>query len=745
MLVECPAFVTYENAALTGSTRRSIAGVYAPSPPSLDGTDDAPSSTSGVRSQSAGAAEQPTRTEQALAAPPEPARARGRTSVADRVKAINDPTKGKAIASPTRRDGVTMADGSKPHRTSTNLSKRMSPFVRRNGDAVLRDEPGPATQSQPPLKPTTIHTPVPQRHASLLFRSPDTPRPSEVSRSEREPSRNRSDFIRRHPATPKTEPNASLERSPAAYHSCARHGRRLGIKKNRGPTLEGMERSRSGAYIPSGYKIRHQIPTTSPYYYVERALTKTEGTSISPEPCPDCIAEETIRRREDAERQPSPVISPPSPNDSPGNADISSIATEPGTPVEEALSGPSLIGTSTDHQAVLLPGSAVPNIIEADMSSVVSADLGDMIDAIIIEHRGTLNRVITNLRNGAPTMDSFQQISKDLARVSTSMGTMKPERADVLDAERGRYSIILDTPPEFLTSRTKSVPDLIDYIDSAAKDLGVSLPRKEDAKQVAQCEVAAFTPKLDPLEGSPYETARPLDQAAKTLRDRAANKSLAPPQPTPEPQLASAYATANPTPSGSPTDPALTVRPNSPLILAVNIPAAMPKSTPVPMIGPSGTMNMDFTSPSEMQGNLSVVSQPGGNGPGSRPAPSSNLHSSAAPPGSAAEGMRTDGSWDARLAASKIPLPSPSNSTSSTPRRHSVQPAGLQNREVPWSALSRGGRKIPFEVLKPSDGKDVRRKSGTFSQPFVRELARDASLRERNQRRFRVGKEAVRA
>ncbi|KAF2221341.1 hypothetical protein BDZ85DRAFT_265223 [Elsinoe ampelina] len=379
------------------------------------------------------------------------------------------------------------------------------------------------------------------------------------------------------------------------------------------------------------------------------------------------------------------------------------------------------------------------------MSSVVSADLGDMIDAIIIEHRGTLNRVITNLRNGAPTMDSFQQISKDLARVSTSMSTMKPERADVLDPERGRYSIILDTPPEFLTSRTKSVPDLIDYIDSAAKDLGVSLPKKEDAKQDAQGDVGTATPKLDPLEGSPYETARPLDQAAKTLRDRAANKSLAPPQPMPEPQVASAYATANPTPSGSPTDLARTMRPDSPLILAVNIPAAMPKSTPVPMIGPSGTMNMDFTSPSEMQGSLSVVSQPSGTGPGTRPTPSSNLKSSAAPPGPSAEGTRIDGSWDAKLAASKIPLPSTSNSSSGTSRRYSVQSGGAKITEVPWSALSRGGRKNPFEVLKPSEGQDARRKSGTFSQPFVKELARDASLKERNQRRSRVGKEAVKA
>ncbi|KAF4554104.1 Hypothetical protein D9617_5g069800 [Elsinoe fawcettii] len=756
MLVECPAFEIFRNEALTGYIRRrSLAGPFDSSfgcfntanacalwPPNLDGSDEPQIATKASRRASAGAADRPTTTEQALTPAAASTRPRGQMSVADRIKAINNSPRHKVDTPRVRKDEVTTPDGNVPHRTSTNLSKRMSPFVRRIADGSPQVEQPPIVHSKPPLKPTTIHTPIPQRHASVLLRAPDTPRPSEVSRSERGPSRSRADFIRRGPLAPKSDPVLPSEVLPTpAYLSCSRHGRKLGIRKRRGPTLEGMERSRSGAYIPSGHRIRHQIPTTSPYYYIEKTLTKTEGTSLSPEPCPDCVAEETIRRQEDNERAQSQPLLSSSPMGSPSNIDISSVATEPGTPVEEALTGPSLIGTSIDHQAVLLPGSAVPSIIEADMSSVVSADLGDMIDAIIIEHRGTLNRVITNLRNSAPTMDSFQQISRDLARVSTSMSTMKPEKADILDKERVRYSVILDSPPEFLTSRTKSIPDLIDYIDSAAKDLGVALPNEEKVKiEQSTAEQSDMpTPTMNLLVGSPHETARPLDQAAKTLRDRAANKSLAPPQGIAPAQAPSAYTTANSSRSGSPVTQL--ARSSSPLVLAVNIPAAMPKAMPVPMIGPTGTMNMDFTSPSEMRGNTSFVSVPGNFGRGSQPAPMSNTQFTS---GSGGE-MRTDGSWDTKTARTKIPVPAPLSSCSTSPRRWSVLPGSIKMAEMPHSNTKDTSRKDPLRPLKPSEVKDMSKKPGTFAQPFARELARGASIKERNERRSRLGKKTLRS
>lgn len=637
MLDGCPAFETYEEEVPIWFVRRkSWADAFDSncscfdtangllSWPNLDGSNEPQTTSSDLRRSSAGAADLPTPTDRALAAPAVPSRPRGNT-VADRIKALNHPAKGQD-APTVNRDIITSPDG-RPHRTSTNLSKRMSPFVRRNAESSPMTEQQLAVQSKEPLKPAVIHGPIPQRHPSILLHSRDLPSPSEVSRSEREPSGStRPDFIRRqaHTSTASNPIVPTGVLSTPTRLTCTRHGRSLPVKR-RGPTLEGLERSRSGAYIPSGHKIRHQIPTTSPYYYQDKILTKTEGTSLSPEPCPDCLAEESIRRREAAEEKSLPLVPTLRHGDSQRSVDASSTITEPGTPVEDALTGPTLIGSSVDHQAVLLPGSSVPGIIEADMSSVVAADLGDMIDAIIIEHRGTLNRVITNLRNGAPTMDSFQQISKDLAKVSSSMSTMRPERADIFDRDRGRYSVILDTPPEFLKSRTKSIPDLVDYIDSAAKDLGVELP--------PQTGSAMPTPRAE--SRAVPTSASPLEEPAVNSRERAAiRKSLVPPSAAVVAQAPSTYATANPTPSSSPV-----MRSGSRLIIAVDVAPALLESNAVPQTelvssaretsrvvnlsgdltprsgsgeNPSTTVPAVRTMPSEVSGSASTAVRPGG-------------------------------------------------------------------------------------------------------------------------------------
>ncbi|KAK8200780.1 hypothetical protein M8818_006096 [Zalaria obscura] len=59
------------------------------------------------------------------------------------------------------------------------------------------------------------------------------------------------------------------------------------------------------------------------------------------------------------------------------------------------------------------------------VGSVIAADLGDLLDAIIIEHRGTLDRVITNLRNGTPDGLTYQTMAQDLASLSTSMAGLQ--------------------------------------------------------------------------------------------------------------------------------------------------------------------------------------------------------------------------------------------------------------------------------------------------------------------------------
>ncbi|PSK57837.1 hypothetical protein B9Z65_9039 [Elsinoe australis] len=65
--------------------------------------------------------------------------------------------------------------------------------------------------------------------------------------------------------------------------------------------------------------------------------------------------------------------------------------------------------------------------------------------------------------------------------------------------------------------------------------------------------------------------------------------------------------------------------------------------------------------------------------------------------------------------------------------------------EAPWSKPTSGGGRNPVQALKPSQVKELSKKQGTFAQPFVRDLARDASLKERSERRARLGQDPPKA
>lgn len=214
------------------------------------------------------------------------------------------------------------------------------------------------------------------------------------------------------------------------------------------------------------YKDLSLVRSDQPTLQIVNGLTLTERSSSSLESCPDCGAEEAIRKREDAEINMTSSIS----------SVASSTFTEPATPVNEDSAASTIISTHADNQVVNLPGASIPESLEADEMSLVTADLGDMIDTIIIEHRGTLQRVITNLRDGVPRRERVQRISEDLSKVSEQLGSLTAhDRRAELDTHRP-YSIILDTPPEILRSHTKSMADLMQYVDAAAADLRVKLP-----------------------------------------------------------------------------------------------------------------------------------------------------------------------------------------------------------------------------------------------------------------------------
>jgi len=266
---------------------------------------------------------------------------------------------------------------------------------------------------------------------------------------------------------------------PAGQIMCPQHGRKLKPKARAGPALGGLDKGLNGAYIPSGRRIRHQVESTSPWFILANPLTKTEGTSISPEPCVDCLAEAEIMRREQTDHGTETPVTEHDFDKASILAEHGSTTTEPGTPLHEAMQGPSMIGTAEEHQTVNLPGAAVADARPHQIGTLVAADLGDMIDAIIIEHRGALDMVITNLRNGPPGRTEMDQLSNEIASVSDSLRSADTRPRAVLDHNQN-FSIILDTPPEFLRSRTKSMPDLLDFVEHAARELGVDLSKKQD-------------------------------------------------------------------------------------------------------------------------------------------------------------------------------------------------------------------------------------------------------------------------
>jgi len=221
---------------------------------------------------------------------------------------------------------------------------------------------------------------------------------------------------------------------------------------------------------------------------------------VSPEICPDCIAEQDILKQELSEPPrdnglnidristglSEPILLGPSSIITEPNAHLgpSSTITEPGTPASDVHENV-LVGTSDDHQVISMPGAAVSGLSLDDVGSVVAADLGTMLDAIIIEHRGTLDKVITNIRDGVLGRDGMQKLSQDIAKVSEAVASMPEDQLKAPatfvrgQGPEGKHSMILDVNPTLLRQRTRSIPQLLELIDAAADDLGLSLSRSQ--------------------------------------------------------------------------------------------------------------------------------------------------------------------------------------------------------------------------------------------------------------------------
>ncbi|KAF2109687.1 hypothetical protein BDV96DRAFT_585171 [Lophiotrema nucula] len=174
-------------------------------------------------------------------------------------------------------------------------------------------------------------------------------------------------------------------------------------------------------------------------------------------------------------------------------------------------------------------------------------DLGYIIDSILNEHTNTLEQVISNIRSSQPSISQLRRVSQDLVQRSQRPNTpcyftpcaprpcipcgpcscrvpcdtaqvceyrpprksrnvcewepphpnVPPKAAEPLNVGApGQLGPNLNDPEEELKESTKSLPDLINLVNSAADDLGVDLQGIPDAQDEAIFAQA-------PVEGSP--------------------------------------------------------------------------------------------------------------------------------------------------------------------------------------------------------------------------------------------------
>ncbi|KAF1353375.1 hypothetical protein BDV97DRAFT_366992 [Delphinella strobiligena] len=354
-------------------------------------------------------------------------------------------------------------------------SSREFPFVRRDAMASRQG----SANSQTSCSQTLIHSPIPRRvQPELSTRIEDGARLHNVDAGEHKYGRGSTPRMS-HAANRLKHIASSI--NPARNNViCPRHGRRLHPRK-RGlmTTTEGLEKSYSGAYIPIGRQLRHQVDALNPWVMFGKCLAKQEGTTVSPEICPDCIAEQNILDRELAEELQATSAGIKygiSERDIPG---FGSMIAEAGTPTSQRQAKV-LIDPAGDDQTTPLPGAAGVRSSLHDCGSVIAADLGSMLDAIIIEHSGILDKVITNIRNGVLGSERMHKLSQDLAKVSDTVATMPEDQFREIptfgrDHGRGKHAMILDMDPLLVRQHTQSVPQLLDFIDATARNLGLKL------------------------------------------------------------------------------------------------------------------------------------------------------------------------------------------------------------------------------------------------------------------------------
>ncbi|KAK4955896.1 hypothetical protein LTR10_006835 [Elasticomyces elasticus] len=177
--------------------------------------------------------------------------------------------------------------------------------------------------------------------------------------------------------------------SPVAYLSgtkdkCVRHGRKPELKA----TNDMLDKGRTGVYYPTGFTVRQQTEVTSPWSI--HYLTSKPGYT---DPCPDCRAELSIRRR-------------------------------------EAM------------HTVMRPVDDVHPLDDL----VITQDLGGRLDAAIFESKGEIERVIINSRLRKSTTEVLLKLSEDMLSISQALaGTGAGPTVSTSSKTRQEKTVVFDT------------------------------------------------------------------------------------------------------------------------------------------------------------------------------------------------------------------------------------------------------------------------------------------------------------
>ena len=121
-------------------------------------------------------------------------------------------------------------------------------------------------------------------------------------------------------------------------------------------------------------------------------------------------------------------------------------------------------GKGVRFQSQALSSRSTDNAGESDYidshanadSLVMSSDLGEGLDAVVLERGGRLERVVMNLRKGTPTVAALQRLSRELWQV-----------ADALQAAAAGSQVASDAA-ELQNDHAQDVADLLHHIHEAA-------------------------------------------------------------------------------------------------------------------------------------------------------------------------------------------------------------------------------------------------------------------------------------